>query len=90
MGLNDAIDLLKTSRTLQCNEVKNLLESFGFKVIKTKKGNHYVFKHPSLKEFWGGNYDCGHGKNPEIKKCYLKSIASTLDTYRQELSALNK
>ena len=77
--------LKKSKRTLRCNEVGVLLESLGFVVRDGSRGGHKIYTHPRLKDFYSGSYNCGHGRNPEIKPAYINQILKNLDTYDAEL-----
>lgn len=73
--------------TPRCEEVVKILESLGFTVRDTKKG-HKVFKHDGLENFFGSNFNCGHGKNPEVKKAYLRNILRVIEEYEDDLEVL--
>jgi len=72
---------------MRCGEVKTLLEALGFIVSSKKSGGHKGFIHSGIPEFYGSNYNCGHGKNPELKPSYLKNILKVLETYEVELKS---
>lgn len=81
--------LQQRKTSLCCEEVKNLLQSLGFIVRDGKRGGHKIFIHPNLTSFFSGSFDCGHGKNPEIKPAYIKSIIKILTQYKDELNLLD-
>lgn len=86
MRLNDVEQRLRTNkRTIHCKEVCSLLESLGFAVRDGKRGGHKIFTHPNLNNFYSSSYNCGHGRNPEIKPAYITNILNILDTYDTEL-----
>lgn len=74
--------------TPRCAEVVRILESLGFTVKDRKKAGHKVFNHDGLENFFGSNFDCGHGRNPEVKKAYLKKILKVIDEYEDDLKVL--
>lgn len=89
MGYDELVGLLESAgNSTQCNELKGWLEAAGFAVRDGKKGNHKVFKHDGLKDagFYSSNYDCGHGRNPIIKKPYITKILNhVIRKYEMEL-----
>ena len=71
----DTIGYLQQHKTnLCCKDVKYLLESLKFEVKDGKRGGHKVFVHYGLPSFQSGSFNCGHGKNPEIKPAYISKI----------------
>lgn len=72
---------------LRCSEVKRLLEELGFEVHDGKKGNHRTFTHDHVQEFHGGHYDCGHGKDSEVRRCYTRDIIRIIEKYETEIRA---
>ena len=85
MSVKDTIKYLQEHKTnLCCEDVKRLLESLGFKVAD-KKAGHKVFKHDELPFFQSSSFNCGHGKNPEIKSSYIINIIKVLKQYQEEL-----
>ena len=75
----------KGGASMRCSEVTKLLESLGFEVRDGKRGGHKIFKHPSIPSFYGSDFNCGHKKNNEVKRVYLKKILSVLNEYEVEL-----
>jgi hypothetical protein len=74
---------------MRCLDVCKNLERLGFVVKKKASGNHKVFNHPSLPDFHGSNFDCGHGKNAQVKSPYIKrNILPVLRRYREELKTI--
>ena len=70
----------------RCCDVMSLLEEAGFQLRKGKRGNHYTFMHPSIRNFHGGSFDCGHGKNSKIKRIpYIRNILKIVQQFEQEL-----
>jgi hypothetical protein len=67
------------------NLTTTLLESLGFDVRDGKKGGHKIYVHKDLPTFKSGSYNCGHGKDPEIKSPYITKIINNLDPYREDI-----
>lgn len=81
-----AIETLQTRKTnLCCEEVKKILEKLGFEVRDGKQGGHKIFVHPGLPSFKSSSFNCGHGKNPEIKPAYIRTLTRILRQYHDEL-----
>jgi hypothetical protein len=81
-------EIEEAGASMRCNELISLLESLGFTV--EGKAGHKKFKHASLPLFYGSNFNCGHGTNPQIKRCYIKSIGKTLDEFEDEIKEYMK
>lgn len=95
MTLDQAREQLKASKkTIRCHELEQLLKSLGFHVRDGNRGGHKVFTHPHLPSFYSSSFDCGHGRNPEIKPAYITRVLRVLaeheDDLRAHLSALNR
>lgn len=71
--------------SLCCEDVKRLLTGLGFDVRDGKQGGHKVFVHQGLLSFHSGSFNCGHGKNPEIKPAYITKIIQILKQNQNEL-----
>lgn len=85
--LDEAKQALVTRRaSLRCGEVTDLLEQLGF-VVRSGRAGHKVYTHPRLKEFATSSYNCGHGKNPEVKSAYISSILRVLEAHDTALRA---
>jgi hypothetical protein len=80
-----ALDLFESNKALRCSDVIVELRKLGFEVRDGKRGGHKVFVHDGIDNFYSGSFNCDHGKNPQIKRAYLKNIAKMLKTYEQEL-----
>jgi len=78
-------ELSAAGSSMRCKTVTALLVSLGFNVRDGKKGGHKVFTHHGIPSFTSGSYNCEHGKNPEIKKVYIKNVIKVLEKYEQEL-----
>jgi len=84
--LSDARKTLDCSRTsIRCGELTKLLERLGFEVREGKRGGHRLFFHCGLSGFTSASFNCGHGKNPEVKPPYISNILKILETYEEEL-----
>lgn len=70
---------------IRCQEIKRLLENLGFFVKDGKRGGHKVFTHDGLAGFISQSFNCGHGKNPEIKKPYIAKIVDLLKEREKDL-----
>lgn len=89
MTVDDAIDeLSKAKGNFKCARLTEILESFGFVVISKRSIHHKVFKHPRLPDFFGSDYSCEHGKNPNVKKGYIGKVKRILSIYKDELDEL--
>jgi len=70
---------------IRCAELADLLGQLGFVVRDCGKGNHKAFSHSRLAGFPGGNYDCGHGKNRQVKPVYVRRIIRILEEWEDQL-----
>ena len=85
----EARDRLSTAgANLRCDDVVSLLSSLGF-VVKgsRRKPGHKNVTHPGVASFTTASFNCGHGKNPEIKRPYIKNMIKVLTDYEAELIA---
>lgn len=71
---------------MRCAEMTRLLEGLGFEVRDGERGGHKVFSHRGIEGFLSGGYDCGHGRNPEIKRAYVRKVLNILRQYEAELT----
>ena len=86
LRVKDTIDYFQQHKTnLCCEEVKSLLVGLGFEVRDGKQGGHKIFVHQGVPSFMSGSFNCGHGKNPEIKPAYIGKIIRVLNQYHEEL-----
>lgn len=84
--LKETIDYLQQRKTnLCCEDVKCLLVNLGFEVRDGKQGGHKIFVHQGLPSFQSAAFNCGHGKNPEIKPAYIGKIIQLLKQYQGEI-----
>lgn len=70
---------------LRCAEVIKHLKRLGYTVIAKKAPSHKVYLHAGTKNYTGGNFNCGHGKNSQVLSSYIKNIISELDRARDDL-----
>ena len=79
-------ELQACGNNCSCGEIRRLLESLGFRVNPaTDAGGHKTFSHSTIKGFYGGNYNCGHGRNPNLTDLYVKKIIKTIKSLESEL-----
>jgi len=83
--LNVKQALLDGKGSLRCAEVSALLQQLGFAVRDGKRGGHKLYFHNGIPEFYSGSFNCGHGRNPEIKAAYITKIVRTIDTHEAAL-----
>ena len=92
MALVDDIieDWQERKASLHCSDVVRGLESLRFVVKAVGNAGHRTFTHPGLEGFHGAAFDCGHGRNPEIKSNYIVNILRVLRARRDELEAIER
>lgn len=91
MTFEEALTELDQSRSsMRCSDLKRLLTKLGFEVKDGKNGGHKVFTHGHLPTFISGSFDCGHGKDPEIKPAYIGKIIRTLKQHEDDLQKFLK
>ena len=78
-------ELEEAGANMRCDDLTRLLEKLGFSVRKGNKGGHRPFAHPKLPGFHGASFNCGHGKNPEIKRSYIKDASGILREYEDQI-----
>ncbi|TXK92746.1 hypothetical protein BMR02_15040 [Methylococcaceae bacterium HT1] len=71
--------------SMRCQEAKALLRKLDFELKDGRRGGHKVYTHPHIASFTSGSLNCDHGRNPEIKKPYIKKIIKVLEKYENEL-----
>lgn len=85
--LAQAIEQLDSAgASMRCAEITKLLQGLGFEVRDGKRGGHKVFFHDHIKDFLSGSYNCDHGKNPEIKRPYIRQVLAILRQHEAELT----
>lgn len=78
-------ELSAGKKSIRCDELAEQLNRLGFEVREGKSGGHRVFVHGGLPSFKSGSYNCGHGRNPEIKPAYIKNVLRILCQYQAEI-----
>ena len=71
-------EMKERKKKLRCQDLSDYLTKLGFIVRDGKRGGHKVFAHKELTQFGSGSFNCGHGKNPEIKPVYVTKIIKIL------------
>jgi len=85
--LVDALERLASAgASMRCSELEELLVSLGFDVRDGKRGGHKVFVHDHLEDFRSAAYNCGHGRNPEIKPAYIRNVRQVLIMHKEALN----
>jgi hypothetical protein len=85
-SVNTVIKQLQQRKSsLCCEDVKRLLTELGFDVRDGKQGGHKIVVHQGLPAFYSGSFNCGHGKNPEIKPAYITKIIQILKQNQEAL-----
>jgi hypothetical protein len=72
-------------RSIRCDELAEQLELLGFEVRDGKQGGHKIYVHDGLPEFKSASYNCGHGRNPEIKPAYIRNVLRILRQHEAEI-----
>lgn len=72
--------------SMRCAEMGKLLESLGFYIKDGSRGGHKLFFHDHILGFISSSYNCEHGRNPEIKRVYIRNVLRTLHRYEAELT----
>jgi len=78
--------LSKAKTSIRCEEMARQLRRLGFDVRDGKRGGHKIVFHDGIPGFTSASYNCGHGKNPEIKPAYVNEILKILDLYKDEIN----
>jgi|SRR5699024_6893953 len=78
--------LSEAGASMRCSEMGKLLEGLGFEVRDGRRGGHKLFFHDGTPGFMSGAYNCDHGRNPEIKRPYIKKTLKILQQYEAELT----
>lgn len=86
LSYDDVLRKLNERRySLRCDELIDCLEDLGFVVEASSRGNHHTFTHPGIPDFHGSNFDCGHGKNPQLRAVYVGKVIKTIEKYGDEI-----
>lgn len=82
----EVYETLRASKTsIRCNELAEQLTRLGFEVKDGGRGGHKIFTHDGIPDFYSGAYNCGHGKNPEIKPAYIGKVLRILKQHEKEI-----
>ena len=91
MTITEAIQALQQAgASMRCGELQRILESLGFEVRDGSKQGHKVVTHPGLDEFFSASYTCGHGKDPQVKPNYVRSMLTLVKQYRDDLKRITE
>lgn len=91
MKVTEAIQALQEAgASMRCNELQKILKSLGFEVRDGSKQGHKVVTHPGLEDFFSSSYTCGHGKDPEVKRNYVRSMLTLVKRYKEELQKITE
>jgi hypothetical protein len=77
--------LTAAKKSIRCEELAVLLKRLGFEVRDGRRAGHKVFVHDGIPSFTSSSYNCGHGRNPEIKPAYIVSVLKTLRHYETDI-----
>ena len=78
-------DLARAKGSWRCSDLIARLETLGFQVRPGRSPGHKIVSHPGLADFYTTSFNCGHGKNPEIKTGYISNIRTTLVIHEKAL-----
>lgn len=85
LDYDSAYERLKVSAgNLRCNDVCSILSALGFVVRDAKSGGHKTYIHIAISNI-NGNYNCGHGKDPQVKKPYIMKILDVLEKNENDI-----
>ena len=89
MTLSERIQALRLAKkSIRCSDLADHLTALGFEVRDGSRGGHKVFTHPHLPDFTTGSFNCGHGRNPEIKPAYVAKVIRILEQHQDDLQRL--
>jgi hypothetical protein len=78
-------ELRQREQSLRCSDLVSLLTALGCDVTRGKSGKHCTVEHPAI-DGLAGNFDGGHGKDSELKPCYVRNMRKLVEKYADELS----
>lgn len=78
-------DLRLRPSSYRCRELVRALENLGYSVRSGKAANHKIYVHKGTRNFSGGNFNCGHGRNPFVQSTYVNNVASELERAQDDL-----
>jgi hypothetical protein len=67
-----------------------MLTSLGFRIRACGSGGHMVYSHPSLKDFIGSNFNCGHRETEQIRPAYIRQVVRVIEEFQDQLEGLEK
>lgn len=82
-------DLKGRVANVQCDELKTVLSSFGYEVVQRASGKHHTYDHPEM-DWIGANFDCGHGRNPQVLPNYVRKVIKVLTEHEDDLKEIDK
>ena len=86
VSVSDAIEALQQAgASMRCRELQKILEALGFEIRDASKEGHKVITHSGLKNFYSASYTCGHGKDPEVKRNYVRSMLRLVQEHKDDL-----
>lgn len=86
MSYDEALEALRQAgSSMRCKELVKILRALDFTVRDGRRGGHKVVTHDHLAGFTATAFNCGHGRNPEVKRPYLIKIIGLLEQYESEL-----
>jgi len=72
---------------LRCQEICDSLVHLGFRVRNGRAG-HRIVSHAGLPDWFGTDFDCGHGQNNTVKPAYVRKLVRILSDLKDELELL--
>ena len=88
MRVDDAIEQLRQQQaSIRCSDLVQILTGLGFEVRSGRAPGHKVVTHPKIKGLYS-NFDCGHGRSPEVRVPYVLNMRRVLRQYHSELTEL--
>jgi hypothetical protein len=81
--------LRQSKKSIVCDDVIRYLTKLGYEVTKRSGGKHFTYDHPKL-DWHGSNFDCGHGRNPQVLPCYIDKIIKILEAHKDEFDEPGK
>jgi len=86
MPVSDAIRALENAgASMRCRELGRLLTTLGFDVRDGKKQGHKIVTHAGLEDFYSFSYTCGHGRDAEVKRNYVRTALNAVKAHRDGL-----
>lgn len=85
-SVQETIDALHASRkNVRCADICGRLRKLGFDVREGSGPGHKVVGHRGLRGFTGSNFNCGHGKNPQVLPVYVKHVIALLEHWKIDI-----